>query len=186
MKTRIKFFSIISALAMVVFILFSCAKEELLPVTASNEFIAQSAKDISSETALVSIGSANEFLNMQIDGTDLTFAEAFKKIDPNPHPNWGVAINSSICIRSGVTLIVYNPYNPNLYFYDTDRFSIYWFKDGQPLRDKDIQLECICKGKYAVVVLNDATKQGIGIAYFTVGASCYTHEVALPNDNSDF
>ena len=185
MKTRIKFFSIVSVLAMLVFILFSCDKEEILPVTATNEIITQSAKDISVETDLVSIDPANEFLNMQIDGTDLTFAEAFKKVDPNPHPSWGVAINPSICNRDGVTLLVYNPYNPNLYFYDTDRFSIYWFKDGQPLRDKDIQLECVCKGKYAVIVLNDATKQGIGIAYHTVNA-CYVNEVVLPNDNSDF
>ncbi len=182
MKTRINFLTLISFLAIIALVLFSCAKEELLPINPSKEVTAQSANDQAHEALTASTVPETDFLNQKIPGADLTFAEALEKIDPDPHPDWGVAVKSFTCIRSGETLLVYNPYNPSLDFYDSGRFDIYWFKDGRPLRDKEVRMECICRGKYAVVVLNKATKQGIGIGFQTIIHACPATTDAAANN----
>ena len=172
MKTRINVLSLISFFAIVALVLFSCTKEELVPVNPLNKSIAETAKDQPFETGLTSTVLENE----QGSEFNMSYAEALESIDPDAHPDWGVAIKSFTCIRNGMSLLVYNPYNSGLDFYNSDRFLVLWFKDGKPVRSNQIRLECVCKGKYAVIVLNKATKQGIGIAFHSVRA-CYADDL---------
>ena len=180
MKTPIKFLSMIYTVALVSLILLSCAKEELVPVTASNEFITQPAKDKSIETVPIFAALDNKFLYEQVPGTDYTFAETLRSIDPDVHPDWAMDIKSFTCIRNGQTLLVYNPKDPDLNFYGTREFAVYWFKDERPIRGTN-QIDCVCKGRFAAIVIHRGTQHAVGIAFYT-GRACYVDEVSVAND----
>ncbi len=180
MKTPIKFLSMITTVAMVSLILLSCAKEELLPIKSSNEAITQLAKDQALETATASTVFETDFLYERVPGTDYTFAEALKSIDPDVHPDWAMDIKSFTCIRNGQTLLVYNPKDPDLNFYGTREFAVYWFKDERPIRGTN-RIDCVCKGRFAAIVIHRGTQHAVGIAFHT-GRACYADEVSVAND----
>jgi hypothetical protein len=78
-------------------------------------------------------------------------------------------------------LVVFNPGNQDISFYDAREFSVHWFKDGQAVRGNRIQLNCVCKGRYAAVVVYRPTNQGIGIAFHS-GRFCFADDtVKLQN-----
>lgn len=176
MKKQINILSYISFLAIVIFLLFSCEKEEIVPSTALDKNVFELTKGQSIETAMASTALEDNFQNEGGFEFDMTYAEALKSIDPDVYPSWGVAIKSFICIGKGETLLVYNPYNSSYDFYNSGRFQVLWFKDGRPIKASGVQLECVCKGKYAVIVLNKATQQGIGIAFYSAPA-CYENSI---------
>lgn len=137
----------------VAIILISCTKEETLPL--------RSAINPATATANVTPETDLNFENLE---------DALETIDPDAHPDWGVAIKSFTCINRGETLLVYNPNHPDPRFYESRTFEVFWFKDGRPVRGNRVQLDCVCKGKYTVVVINRQTNKGVGFASHNVRA----------------
>jgi len=179
MKTRINFLALIFLMSIFAIIFSSCQKEPLVhPLASSKATIGETP---SSTQSIVII--EDEIQKQQVSEFNMTYEEALESIDPDVHPDWGVAIKSFTCTRTGESLLVYNPYNPSLDFYDSDRFLVLWFKDSRPVRGNEVRQECVCHGKYAVIVLNKATKQGIGIDFYSAHA-CYADDFSVANDNN--
>ncbi len=121
-------------------------------------------------------------LDEELDAeSGLTFGEALESIDPDVHPDWKVRIKSYRCPGNAQTLLVYNPGDQDLSFYGSRFFSVHWFKDGQPVRGNSIKLDCVCKGRYAVIVVLKRTNQGIGIAFHT-GRVCFADDTVKLQD----
>lgn len=175
MKTPINLLTLIFSLSVLAIFLSSCDGDDAVHNFNPNEVFEQS-RDSSKHIHFLD-EDLIDFENIKDDKLDtelgITLAEALESIDPDVHPNWKVAIKAYTCIRNGQTLLVYNPNDSDLDFYNSSRFSIHWFKDSRPVRGNGVNLECVCKGRYAVIVINRLTKQGIGIAYYSASA-CFT------------
>jgi len=100
----------------------------------------------------------------------LNLSEAMKSVDFSVHPDWQVAIKGFTCIRSGKSLVVYNPSRPDLNFYNSSRFAVYWFKDGRPIKGTH-RIECVCKGEFAAIVIYKPSNRGVGFAFYE-GRAC--------------
>ncbi len=180
MKTRINLLTLLFSLSIFAMFFSSCQKETLVyPLANSKVAIAEPPSSVQS------IIITDDEIQKQVSDIQMTYEEALESIDPDVRPDWGVAIKSYTCVRNGETLLVYSPNNPGLNFSDSRRFSVHWFKDGQPVRSNQVRLECMCKGRYAVVVINRATKQGIGIAFHAVSRACYADEVPTTSDGTN-
>lgn len=164
MKTPINFLKAFLVLFVFSLIFFSCAKEEVLPVTSANQ---ESTSDPAATDTL----------------PDMALDEALASLEFAEHPNLRVAIKTFRCRQQGTTLVVHNPSEPDLRYFDSRRFKVYWFKDGQPVRSRSIQLDCVCKGDYAAIVMHTTTQQAVGIAYYNARA-CFTIENSV-NSGSD-
>ena len=137
----------------VAIILISCTKEEILPLHSA-------------------INPATTITNAIPEAT-LNFEnleDALEAIDPDVHPDYAVAIKSFTCINRGESLLVYNPNHQDPRFYESRIFDVFWFKDSRPVRGNRIELDCVCKGKYTVVVINRRTNRGIGFAFHNARA----------------
>jgi len=170
MKNRINVLSFLSLITFTLLLLFSCAKEEIFP---SNELNTASSIQAFDDTA----ESVDELppdivTNVENDPiTDLnSLTEALQSIDFEEHANWGIDIKAFACTRSGHSLVVHNPNSPDLDFYDSRRYGVYWFKDGRPLvRSTKTRLECVCKGIYTAIVMYRGTQTAVGMASIGVG-----------------
>ncbi len=166
MKSRIKLLSFFSLLITVVLIFYSCEKEQILPLSESDKTLAN-----------LSINETDKIFDYLSDTADViddelnTLENVMASIEFEKRTYWDVSIKVYTCINESNSLLVYNANHPNLDFYNSERFLVLWFKNGKPLRRATNRIECICSGEYAVVVINRATKQGVGIAFFT-GRSC--------------
>ncbi len=160
---------VLSFLAIITLIFFSCAKEEILPNITTNgdsprTFINEFTKD------------ENQKQLPQLN----TLEEAMESISFNELTVTAVAIKSYSCRGgTGRTLIAHNPHVQGLDFYDSCNYLVLWFKDGIPVRGT-YYLNCVCNGEYVAIVLNKKTKQGVGIAFHTVRRSCYGRRNVMP------
>ena len=82
-----------------------------------------------------------------------------------------VSIAAFACYASGNSLVVFSENQPSLDFYNSDRFIIRWYKNGDFISDAH-RLECVCEGKYGVVVTNRRTGEAIGKAKHIVRQTC--------------
>lgn len=174
MKTPIRFLTLIFLLSVLTILLTSCEKIEI-PEPGPEKFPPPTYRDENPPhiPPYLDDDFSNDGLESEVN---MTFEEALERIDFETNSRWGVAIKAFPCIYGGKSLLVYNPNDPDLGFYDSSRFTIHWFKDSRPVRSDRVRLDCVCKGSYAVIVINKLTQQGIGIAFHSVQA-CLANEV---------
>ena len=91
--------------------------------------------------------------------------------DLDPKLRLGIDIQAFPCVNGGETLVVYNPNDPDLNFYNSKEYQVMWLRAGE-LAGTSTSLQCICKGKYAVIVLNRLTQTGVGKAFYYSTANC--------------
>jgi len=169
MKKQISIFSIISFLAIALFIIISCEKEELLPSITLDTNVTESAL----ESTFLENNSQNG------DGIEpyMTYEEAFNADRP---PGLDVSIMADPCFNKGNSLFVYNAHDPDLDFYYSGKYHILWYKDEIPMKGVK-RLECVCRGEFAVLVIDMVTNQSVGMAFFT-GGNCLAEEVKTTTD----
>ena len=177
MKKRNVFLPFYFIMAVVIFTFLSCAKEELVPAVA-----AHSKTQLNAKSGIQAIPATNDLEK------HLTLSQGevinFESIDTGESPEWQVAIKTYNCINRGKRLLVYNPNDPNLDFYNFDRFTVYWYKDGNLIESGTNKLACVCKGYFVVEVVDKLTHKRIGRARI-VGTACYADEVATNKPKYD-
>ena len=179
MKSRNNVLSFLSLMTLITLLLFSCAKEQILPAFESNQTISKHAIDQKVESVDDLSIEVSDDLEEIPELTFNSLEEAKEKIEFGLNPAWGIDILSFPCTRRGESLVVYNPNSTDLDFYSSRSYAIYWFKDGRRLvRNTKTQLDCVCKGNYTVIVLNRRTLTAVGIASFGVGF-CHPIENAV-------
>ena len=173
MKKKISILSIISFVAIALFILISCEKEELLPSMALDTNVTELTKDQSTEPALASTFLENYYQNGEGYEYYMTYEEAMNADKP---PGLDVSIMATTCYNKGNSLFVYNAHDPDLdFYYSTGKFFILWYKDEIPIKGSK-RLDCVCRGEYAVMVIDMLTNKSVGMDFFT-GGSCLAEEV---------
>jgi cell shape-determining protein MreC len=91
MKTKISFLTMILSMSVFALILFSCAKEEILPITDTSKISIEPVLDEANLLASAFTALENNFQNEQAPEINMTFKEAMERIDPNLHPDWKLA-----------------------------------------------------------------------------------------------
>jgi hypothetical protein len=172
MKPKISFLTLIFSISVFTLILFSCAKEELLPLINTSKVFTQPVIDEANLSASASVPFENKFQKEQRSKITTTLSETLESINTyvQARTDSKVAIRAFTCSDGGETLIVYNPDYSDLNFYNSTEFEIQWFKDGELVGNRT-RLNCICKGKYAVIVIDNVSITGIGRAFYT-GSAC--------------
>ncbi len=187
MKKQISFLTFIFSLLIITMIFISCAKEEIIPIAATQSIPNTNAPsaDETDATSPVFLFLESALKNGVAPEADITLPEVLERLSLDVDSRWGVDIKAFACVRRGHTLIAHNPNHPSLDFYDSRRFLTLWFKDNRPMRSNGIRIECVCRGKYAAVVLNKATQQGVGIAFYSVGACSADESPSTINNGTD-
>jgi len=180
MKTRINHLTLILTFSVFTLFLFSCEKDNRLNPIPNKAIDPRDTDDFTK----IPDYEDNYYSKPAPELLNASFSEVMVKTEFVGHPEWDVSIKAYKCFNRSKTLLVYNKDNQNLNFYGSNKFLILWFKDGKQI-DRTNRLKCICRGRYAVVVINRLTKQGIGIAYFT-GRSCAAEEIkkSIGNDQN--
>ena len=62
-----------------------------------------------------------------------------------------------------------------IFYYSTGKFYILWYKDEIPIKGSK-RLDCVCRGEYAVLVIDMLINKSVGMDFFT-GGSCLAEEV---------
>ncbi len=107
--------------------------------------------------------------------TNHTLSIALENLAFEPAAFQVVAIKAFTCINRGQSLLVYNPLNPDLDYFGSREYGVYWFKNYGPVKGTN-RLECVCTGQYAVVVINRITGKSVGFATYSAQA-CYNDEI---------
>jgi hypothetical protein len=187
MKPQISFLAMIFSLSVLVYFLtttISCYPESFPAVPSNLNEIKEIPQNISEYSNPDVLPDPEiDWENVQGFDANISLAQAMKTLDPDARPDWKVAIKAFNCIRHRQTLLAYNPQSSDLDFYDSSRFLVLWFKNGEPTRGTN-RLLCVCKGKYIAIVVNRATNQGIGIAYYSTRA-CYRDEDSVVNTSTN-
>ncbi len=99
-----------------------------------------------------------------------SFEKSNENIDAKVLP--GIDVMAFPCLNGGETLVVYNPNDADLNFFNSDEYQVIWVSEDGVLAGTRTRLQCVCKGRYSVIVLNKLTHTGVGRAFYTSLANC--------------
>jgi len=186
MKIKISFMTMFFSLSFLFFLLSATScNPDYSPCTDPGK-----CKELSASNTVKAVRTLDDYPDFKEEDfteldPDLSFDQAKKAVDFYAHPDWGVDIKAFICTRQGQSLVVHNPNKPDLDYYTSPTFAIYWFKDGKPIRGRrSNRIECVCKGEFAAIVLHKPTKRGVGIA-FKRGIACLVENQTTVSDDDD-
>jgi len=186
MKTKNSFLMSILFSSTFMFMFFSCQKDEAVHLLDPGLVHAQSSQDANKAIRTIDDFSDFEISKETIEGltSDPELAKALEKLSASDLSFGNVGIRSFACADGGETLLVYNPNDPNLNVYDSREYQVFWLRAGE-LAGTRARLQCICQGRYAVIVLNRINKVGIGKAFYFSPVSCNPDDSSqtIGNDN---
>jgi len=166
MKTRFNHLTLILSLSIFSLVLFSCEKENIIPNIGPT--VVTETEDTNDK------GAPNfdiDHNSKEAPDFNHTYSEVMLNTDFDRGIKQEVLIAAFVCYASGSSLVVYSENQPSFDFYNSNRFIIRWYKNGDFISSAP-RLECVCEGNYGVVVINRRTGEGIGKARYIVRQTC--------------